>query len=73
MSPEFHVAVKETLLHPKCKGLTFWPTSEGRWLVSIAWTNKSTWIENSDPNPLMALYKTLAEFERRINDEALDA
>lgn len=66
MSPDFATAVKETLKHPKCKGLTFWPTSEGNWMVSVAWEGRSTWICNIDVNPMMALYKTMSEFERRI-------
>lgn len=66
MNEDFATAVKKTLAHPKCKGLTFWPTSGGKWLVSIAWENRSNWIENADVNPMMALFKTMAEFERRI-------
>lgn len=64
--------MRETLAHPKCKGITFWPTSEGGFMVSLAWITTSSMIVMYDHNPMMALYKCMVEFERRI-DEKVDA
>lgn len=66
MNADFATAVKDIVKHPRCKGLTMWPTAEGRFTVSIMLDNRSNCLTFIDGNPMAALYKAMLEFERRV-------
>lgn len=65
MADDFASHLRQTLKHPRCKGLTFWPLPDGRWQVNIAIDNKSNWNVNVDENPLMALWRCMERLKIR--------
>jgi hypothetical protein len=65
MNADFAKAVKEAIVHPRCKGINIFPTSEGRYQVSIFVDSRNNADVHVDANPMTALYRALVSFERR--------
>jgi hypothetical protein len=66
VNADFASAVKDIVKHPRCKGVTIWPTAEGRFMATIMLDSRSNCLVQIDANPMAALYKAMLEFERRI-------